>query len=122
MKSKEQKSKIKYNFEDDIFSALPIYRKYDSSFQIENLIFDIDQKGKINGFEIINASKLFHIQKAFLKNMVRGKLEIEVNEGFIKINMLIECSVRNSSKTSTVNIERIRPDFLKPSHMSLAVS
>jgi len=82
---KEEKAKILYNFEDDIFLARPLERDYDSSFQIGNFIFDLDKNNNVRGIELINASKLFGIPKAFLKDMISGKLEMIISEKYIQI-------------------------------------
>jgi hypothetical protein len=119
---KEEKAKILYNFEDDIFLARPLERDYDSSFQIGNFIFDLDKNNNVRGIELINASKLFGISKAFLKDMVSGKLEIVVSEKYIQINIQIKTKVRNADNTSSLSIERIRPDFINPTELHLALA
>ena len=121
-KMKEEKAKILYNFEDDIFLARPLERDYDSSFQIGNFIFDLDKNNNVRGIELINASKLFGISKAFLKDMVSGKLEIVVSEKYIQINIQIKTKVRNADNTSSLSIERIRPDFINPTELHLALA
>ena len=119
---KEVKAKIDYNFEDDIFLARPTERDYDSSFQIGNFIFDLDKDHNIRGIELINASKLFGVPKAFLKDMISGKLEIVVSEKYIKINIQIKTKVRNADNTSSLSIERIKPEFINQTELHLAMA
>ena len=119
---KQEKAKGLYNFEDDIFLVRPLEREYDSSFQIENFIFDLDKNNNIHGIELINASKIFGVPKAFLKDMVSGKLEIVFSEKYIQINIQIKTKVRNADNTSSLSIERIRPDFITPTELHLAIA
>ncbi len=121
-KMKQEKAKGLYNFEDDIFLVRPLEREYDSSFQIENFIFDLDKNNNIHGIELINASKIFGVPKAFLKDMVSGKLEIVFSEKYIQINIQIKTKVRNADNTSSLSIERIRPDFITPTELHLAIA
>ncbi len=121
-KGKSVKAKSGYDFEEDIFSARPLKRKYDSSVQIGNFIFDIDKKGKINGFEILNASKIFGIPKLLLKNIISGKMDIEVNDKFIRVEINIKSLIRNAHKSSALSVERIRPEFIRPAELKLAIA
>ena len=121
-KEKYVKGKMSYDFEHDIIFACPIKRNYDSSFQIGNFIFDIDKSGKIIGFEILNASKIFGISKLFLKNRVSSDMYLEVNDKYIKLNIKIKSVIRNAKKSSVLNIERIRPDYIQQTELRLAIA
>ncbi len=121
-KEKIEKGKVAYDFEDDIFSARPLKRKYDSSVQMGNFIFDLDKKGRVNGFEILNASKLFGIPKLFLQNMVSGKMSIEVNNKFIRVEINLKSLIRNAHRLSVLNVERVRPEFIRPAELKFAVA
>ena len=121
-KDKFEKAEIVYDFEEDIFSARPLKRKYDSSAQIGKFIFDMDKKGEINGFEILNASKLFGIPKVFLKSMISSKIKIEVNDKFIRVEINIKSLIRNAQKFSVLSVERVRPEFIHPAELKLAVA
>ncbi len=119
---KEEKAKILYNFEDDIFLARPLERDYDSSFQIGNFIFDLDKNNNVKGIELINASKVFGVPKAFLKNMVSGRLELVVSDKSILIKIQIKTKIRNASNTSSLSIEKVRPEFINPTELHLAIA
>ena len=121
-KVKSHKGKESYFFEEDILSVIPLKRSYDSSFQIGNFIFDLDKSGKINGVEILKASEIFNIPKLFLRNISNGQLDIEVNESFIRLKFHIKTHVRNADRISSLNIERVKPEFLKPTQLNLAVT
>ncbi len=117
-----QKAKVSYNFENDIFVGRPISRKYGSSFQIGDFIFDLDKKKNVNGIELLNASRVFGIPKIFLKNMVSGKLEITVSKEFIRLEIQIKSKVRNEDKITSLSIERVRPEFVNPAELHLAIA
>ena len=63
---KTKNAKMRYSFAEDIIFASPTERKYDSSIQIGDLIFDLDEKNKIIGFEILNASKTLGVPKLYI--------------------------------------------------------
>ena len=119
---KEDKAKASYDFEEDIFLARPIERKYESSFQIDNFIFDLDKENKIIGLEMFNASKVFGIPKAFLKNIGSGKLEVVISKQYIIVNIQIKTKVRNSDRVNSLSIERVRPEFVNQAELHLAIA
>lgn len=117
----QQKAKVKYYLEDDIFVAKPLHRNYDSSFQLGNFIFDLDDKHNIVGIELLNASKLFGIPKITLKNMVSGKLEVITSKELIHIQIQIKSKLRNTDKITSLTIERMKPEFVNPAELHLAI-
>jgi len=119
---KKEKGKVLYNFEDDIFSARALERGYDSSFQIGNFIFDLDKNNNVRGLELINASKIFGVPRSFLKDMVSVKLEVIVSEKYIKINIQTKTKIRNANNTNSLSIERLRPEFINPTNLNLAIA
>lgn len=122
MKVEKQKAKVVYDFGEDVFFARPVNRQYDSSVQIGNFIFDLNKKNRIIGFEILNASKLFGVPKLFLHNIKEGKIEIKAIGKFIMIQAQIQSLVRNSMKTSSLSVERIRPEYVNESNLQLATA
>ncbi len=121
-KNKPNKARVNYDLENDVLSARPLKRNYDSSFQIGDFIFDLDNNNMINGIEILNASKVFNMPKFSLKNNISGRLYVEVNDEFIKIKISVVTIIRNSQRSGVVDIERIKPDFLAPIELNLAVA
>lgn len=113
-------TKVKYNFEEDIFFARE--GKIDTSFQIENFVFDLDKNNNIKGIELINASKLFGISKSFLKNMSEAEIKLIVSEKYVHIDIKIKTRIRNTDNTSSINIERLRPEFLNQTELHLAIA
>jgi len=120
MKIEKQKAKVVYDFGENIFFARPVNRKYDSSVQVGNFIFDLNKKNKIIGFEILNASKLFGVSKVFLHNYKNVKIEIKVKGKFILVQAQIQSLIRNSMKTGSLSVERIRPEYVNESNLQLA--
>ena len=120
-KKKMKKAKIKYNFEEDIFIARPLSRNYDSSFQIGDFIFDLNDKNIVVGMEILNASKIFGLSKIALKNMLTCKLEIIISDKFIKVDIQVKSNLRNNETISNLSIERVRPEFVNLTELQLAV-
>lgn len=120
MKIEKQKAKVVYDFAEDIFFARPIKRKYDSSMQIGNFIFDLNKKNNIVGFEILHASKLFGVPKLFLHDIKKGNIQINVSGKFILVQAQIQSLIRNSMKTSSLSVERIKPEYVNESNLQLA--
>ena len=121
-KKKPVLAKIVYNYEDDVFYARPLKRKYDSSLQVSKFIFDLDKKGSIVGLEIPNASKVFNMQKIHLRDVNRGPtlIHIEATEEIIRIDIKMTVVIRNAQNPATLSIERLRPDLITPSNIALA--
>ncbi len=117
-----QKAKARYNFENDIFVARPLNRKYDSSFQIGEFIFDLDKKQNVNGVELLNASKVFGIPKVTLKNMISGKLEVIVSKELIQVHIQIRSKIRNTDNVTSLSVERAKPEFVNPAELHLAIA
>ncbi len=122
MKKQTVAAKVKYDFGNDIFVARPIKREYDTSVKRDDFIFDLDKNNNIVGMEILNASKLFRTSKYFLKNHGKIYIELQVNEKAINIMIHIELFVRNSIRDNVINIERLKPDFINPSELNLAIA
>tara|TARA_Y100000310_G_C20279095_1_gene621728 strand:+ start:108 stop:485 length:378 start_codon:yes stop_codon:yes gene_type:complete len=122
MKFQSDKIKLKYDMYHDVLYIGLVKRDYMASKQIGNFIFDVDNKNKIVGFEILNASKIFSIPKINLENMVKLKLLIQVNNSMILVKSVIVSNLRNSQKISNINVERVRPQGIKESKLNVAVS
>lgn len=120
MISEKVPARSEYDYDTDTFFARPMKRTYSSSFQTGNIIFDIDENDKIVGLELLNASKVFNLPKISLKNPKDMMIRIIVSETSIEVDISIRVSRRNSESTSSLSIERVKPDFLRPSEMDLA--
>lgn len=58
----------------------------------------------------------------FLRQIKHVKGEIKVSKEELKVHIYIECVVRNSNKTSNFQVEKMKPEFLKPSNMSVVLA
>ena len=113
---------LRYNFEDDVLVALPLKRKYDSSFQIGDFIFDLNKDNSITGIELLNASKVFGISKTVLKHVVSGKIVLHFSEGVIQIRIQLCSRVKDVDRVSTLSVERVHPEFVNPKGLCLAIA
>jgi uncharacterized protein YuzE len=116
------KANFKYDYDTDTYSVVPKKREYDSSFQLGDLVFDVDKQNNIVGVEILNVSRILRIPKAFLQNQITGEMLIEISEEYLKLHLTIKSIVRNSRKTSTLSVERIKPDFMEPAELNFAIA
>ena len=115
MKGQPKNAKMRYSFAEDILFASPVKREYDSSIQMGDLIFDLDKKNRIIGFEIMNASKVLGVPKLYIYNYKKIKIEIAIKDDVIKINAVLITTFRNAEKRGILNIERIRPEHISES-------
>ncbi len=124
MKQKKDKgpAEVDYDYETDTFSARRLDKEYDSSHQIGDLIFDLNKDNEVIGVEILSASKVFNIPKNHLRNNLSGNLTIDVDKESIRMKLLITSKARNAEKSSNINVEKKRPDFVSPSEMNVAVA
>ena len=110
----------------NIFSNFFENKKFKQSESLCSLatlvIFDLDKENKIIGLEMFNASKVFGIPKAFLKNIGSGKLEVVISKQYIIVNIQIKTKVRNSDRVNSLSIERVRPEFVNQAELHLAIA
>lgn len=123
MKTNKIPAKASYNLDVDVYSARPLEREYESSFQLGNFIFDINKKNQVVGLEILNASKVFNVPKSVLAQKPEKLLiEVGVSDDRVLVSIVFTVERRNAHRTSSVSVEKVKPDFLAPSHMNLAVA
>ena len=115
-------AKKDYDFKEDILYIFPKKREYDSSFQTDNFIFDLDKKGEIAGLEILNASNTLGVSKNFLLHAFRGLLYLEVKEKNIKIRLEISSKIRNKEQIKENNFTELYSGALKRSSLECAVA
>jgi len=116
------KAKIRYSFPDDILVFRPMKREYESSIQMGDIIFDLDKNRKIVGVELMGASRLFGISKSVLNNIVSGKVQLSVSENLIKIHIKLNANIRNTDKTAAFALRDIKPKFINPTELNLAIA
>lgn len=122
MSAKKPKADVLYDSKEDILFVSPKKKEYDSSYQIGNLIFDLNKKKKVIGVEILDASSVLGISRYWLNSIQSGELQIQVMQETINLRLTLKCRVRNSLVPSTAVIEKIRPEFFENSSMDLALA
>lgn len=115
-------SKFMYDYENDSLFVSKKERSYESSVEVENMIFDLDKDKKIVGFEILGASKVLGVDKVFIKNVFEGKLDVVINEKFLQIKIQLKSKVRNSDKFAVYKADNFKPDALSPSKANFALA
>ena len=114
-------SKFVYDCENDIMFFAKKEKSYDESFEIENLVFDLDKNEQIVGLEILDASKLLGVDKVFLKNVFEGEMRIRVNKKLLQLKINLKSNFRNSKRSSVYKSDNFKPDFLNPSTANFAL-
>ena len=115
-------SKLVYDYENDVLFVAKNKRLYEDSFELENMVFDLDADKKIVGLEILNASKVLGVDKVFLKNVLAGEMKINVNKQSLKLQISLKSKVRNSKRSAVYKSDNFKPDFLKPLEANFAVA
>ena len=60
--------------------------EYEVSLELDNdVILDIDKDGNPVAFEFLNASKLFHLEKSYFKNLIKITVKSTVTDESIKL-------------------------------------
>lgn len=122
---KVEKARLDFDFQNDSLYVRPAERKYRSSIQEDrNFIIDLDEDGKIDGIEILNISKILRVPKAFLKDISSGGVKIDANKDMIRIEIYLNCLVRNKEKATTLIMREGNPDpeNIMPSQLNLATA
>ncbi len=104
---KTEKAFLKYSYSEDIIFIKPIKRSYDHSIQIGDLILDLNEKNKIVGFEIMNASKIFGVKKQFMHALKEFVIKLTITKDFIKFEAKALALYRNAVREHTIDLERI---------------
>ena len=115
-----KKVKVNYDYALDILYVRPIKRKYDSSFEMDNFIFDLDNEKKIIGLELLNASKKFKIPKLYLHNLKHIKIEINSSDDILKINIELKSIIRNGERIGVLNVEKINSEHINETNLNMS--
>ena len=70
-----------------------------------DVILDIDKKGKPVAFEFLNASKIFNLDKSYFHNLTKITIQSNITEEAINLKVQLIVPVHN--KTQTVGMNRI---------------
>jgi len=82
------KIKIDYDYEND---SLLVYKegvKSKKTLDLDDILIDFDENGDVVGIEILNASKLFNVDKYdLLKNLIKFEAVGKITKDLITLNI-----------------------------------
>ncbi|MBD3361264.1 DUF2283 domain-containing protein [Candidatus Woesearchaeota archaeon] len=94
-KTLKGKGEFVYDYKHDILTFKMQNRNYKKSIEFQNFVIDIDEKNYITGIRILDASKVFKIDKYILKNIIKGQFKAEVKNKIITITLNFVSKKRN---------------------------
>lgn len=110
MKNKQLNARLKgeynYDYDNDIAVFKVKDRNYLKSIDFDNFIIDIDEEGFITGVRVIDASKVFKINKIGLKNMSDWEFNSSIEDKVISLQLRFSCLLRNKRITQGENFVR----------------
>ena len=78
--------------------------EYEVSLELDNdVILDIDKDGNPVAFEFLNASKLFHLEKSYFKNLIKITVKSTVTDESIKLTAELVVPVHNKTRIFDIN-------------------
>jgi uncharacterized protein YuzE len=96
--------------------------KYKESIEItDDIILDIDENNEVVALEILDASKIFGIEKKFIRHLVKIEINIMSNEENIFIKAAFNFMIHQRSTSKELN-EKIVNDINLPIHDTHLVS
>ena len=120
---KEDNIEWEYDFVgDSIFINDIKDYKYKESIEItDDIILDIDENNEVVALEILDASKIFGIEKKFIRHLVKIEINIMSNEENIFIKAAFNFMIHQRSTPKELN-EKIVNDINLPIHDTHLVS
>jgi len=120
---KENNIEWEYDFVgDSIFINDIKDYKYKESIEItDDIILDIDENNEVVALEILDASKIFGIEKKFIRHLVKIEINIMSNEENIFIKAAFNFMIHQRSTPKELN-EKIVNDINLPIHDTHLVS
>ena len=101
------KNNVVYDYDyqnDSLFIYCVDSYDYEVSLELDNdVILDLDTNGKPVAFEFLNASKVFHLDKSYFKNLVKISIQSLIDEESIKLNVQLIVLVHNRNHVFNVN-------------------
>lgn len=100
-------NKVVYDYDyknDSLFIYCVDPYEYDVSVELDNnVVLDLDTMGKPVAFEFLNASKVFHLDKSYFKNLVHIGIQTGITEEAINLKVKLIVPVHNKNKVFDVN-------------------
>ena len=95
--------------------------EYNESIDLDDVILDIEKNGKIVGIEILDASKMFKVDKYdLLKNLIKFEEVIKITKDVIKLNMKLEVLKRNKEIVKESTVKGLNYTGLNEGEMEIA--
>lgn len=100
-------NKVKYDYDhknDSLFIYCEEPYEYEASLELDNnVILDLDTKGKPVAFEFLNASSVFKLDKSYFKNLISIHILSEITEEAIRLNAELSVFVHNKNQVFDLN-------------------
>ena len=110
-----------YDFENDVLYIYTDEGEYNESIDLDDVILDIEKNGKIIGIEILDASKMFKVDKYdLLKNLIKFEAVIKITKDVIKLNMKLEVLKRNKEIVKESTVKGLNYTGLNEGEMEIA--
>ena len=108
---------FEYDYLEDTSFFNTNYRNYKESILFEDLVFDLNDDGKVIGIEIFNTSKLLHTKKAFLNRVKTLRFEVHIDKENIEFSINMDIEIRN--KLTQKNLIVSEPNIwgIKPTNI-----
>ncbi len=90
------RGEFSYDYKYDTLGFKIKNRNYKQSFEFQNFIADLDDQNFITGIRILDASKVFGLNKYVLKSIVVGEFQSKIENNVITIVFKFVSKVRNS--------------------------
>ncbi|ADC70061.1 Protein of unknown function DUF2283 [Methanocaldococcus sp. FS406-22] len=82
------KVKIDYDYENDSLLVYKDGRKSKKTLDLDDILIDFDENGDVVGIEMLNASKLFNVDKFdLLKNLVKFEAIGKITKDLITLEL-----------------------------------
>ena len=100
-------NKVKYDYDhknDSLFIYCEEPYEYEASLELDNnVILDLDTKGKPVAFEFLNTSSVFKVDKSYFKNLISIHILSEITEEAIRLNAELSVFVHNKNQVFDLN-------------------
>ena len=89
------KLEFAYDLKYDILTFHIKDRDYKMSVEVQNFVIDIDTEDFVTGVRVIDASKVFSLDKTVLKGIVQGQFKAVIRDNVITVRLGFIGKMRN---------------------------
>lgn len=102
-KAKKLKGEVDYDYKNDILFFKTKNREYVKSIELDNIVLDVDSKGKIVGIQILEASEFLRMKKMALQSVAQWEFDTRVEKikknkkefAKIEVRLTFQVKIRN---------------------------